>query len=244
MSNPPRHRTRPADGRSLPVVDLGIAPYEPVQSLQQKLRIAVADGLFPGVILLLEHEPVITLGNRRSPSDLRDPDQARSRGVPVVMSERGGQATLHAPGQLVVYPIVPIPRRDLRGYVHRLEATFAEVLSLHGVAAGRRQGHPGLYVRGEKIMSVGLRCHRWVASHGASLNVNVDLSLFDLLVSCGESDLRQTSLERLLGRACDMPTVKAASLEAFRRVFGWRLQPPQRLPHSAVEETLQTHGMS
>ena len=99
------------------------------------------------------------------------------------------------------------------------------LLAEHGVSAHRRDGHPGLYVRGEKIMSVGLRCSRWVASHGASFNVNVDISLFDLIVSCGETDLRQTSLQAVAGRAFAMDEMKAACVDALGRVFGWELTP-------------------
>ena len=241
---------------ALPVLDLGIAPYAPLQELQGRLRTAVADGMLPGVILLLEHEPVITLGNRGVEADLRDPALALSRGVEVVTSERGGQATLHAPGQLILYPIVRIPRRDLRAFVRDLEEVFLVVLAAHGVAAHRRDGHPGLYVSGAeeasgaaeasgakdvsgaKIMSVGLRCHRWVASHGASFNVSVDLSLFDLVVSCGEAGLRQTSLDRLTGRAHAMGDVKMSCLDAMRRVFGWELAPPLEVPYTAVQQAL------
>jgi lipoyl(octanoyl) transferase len=229
---------RPAKTPRLSVFDLGIVPYEPLQQLQGQLRAAVADGLIPGVILLLEHEPVITLGNRRAPADLRDHALVNSRGVAVVVSERGGRATLHAPGQLVAYPIVSIPRHDLRAYVHGLEEVFAIVLGGYGVTAQRREGHPGLYVHGDKIMSVGLRCHRWVTSHGTSFNVSVDLSLFDLVVSCGETQLRQTSLQAVTGGTHDMPEVKAACLEAFCRVFDWRIAPLRALSYDGVEEAL------
>ncbi len=173
--------------------DLGIAPYLPVQYLQARLRARVADGDIPGVILLLEHEPVITLGSRGAHADLRSPALVAAQGIEVVTSERGGQTTLHAPGQLVSYPIVPIPRQDLRSYVHNLEETLISLLGDLGVTASRRDGRPGLYVNGDKIASVGLRCSRWVSSHGTSLNVTIDLALFDLIVSCGEADLRQTS---------------------------------------------------
>jgi lipoyl(octanoyl) transferase len=222
----------------LPVFDLGVAPYQPVQRLQCRLRTAVADEYLPGVVLLLEHEPVITLGNRCTAADLQDPALIRSRAMPVVPTERGGQATLHAPGQLVVYPIVPIPRRDLRGYVHDLEEVFVLMLADLDIAAHRREGRPGLYVQGDKIMSVGLRCHRWVASHGASFNVSVDLSLFDLVVSCGERSLRQTSLRAITGRSYRMEQIKSAYLEAFRRVFDWELAPLRTLPYECVEQTL------
>ena len=218
--------------------DLGLAPYEPVQQLQARLREAVAGGLLPGVLLLLEHEPVITLGSRGTPADLRDLSRIRERGVAVARSERGGQATLHAPGQLVSYPILPIPRRDLAAYVYSLEETVIVLLAGLGVPAHRRDGRPGVYIDGEKIVSVGLRCQRWVASHGTSLNVTPDLSLFDLMVSCGEPELKQTSLQALRGRAFAMDHVKALYIDAAREVFGWDLAPLRTVSYARVEQEL------
>ncbi len=220
----------------------GSLPYEPVQELQGRLRVAVAGrvlpGATPGVVLLLEHEPVITLGSRGSSNDLCDLRHIRSLGVQVLSSERGGQATLHAPGQLVSYLIVPIPGRDLRAFVHSLEETLLVLLASLGVFGHRREDRPGLYVDGEKIASVGLRCHRWVASHGTSLNVDVDLDLFDLIVSCGEPGLRQTSLRSVTGRDYDMDLLKLRYVEAASQVFGWELAKPHKLSYDQVETVL------
>lgn len=209
------------------VFDLGFAPYLPVQDLQQRLRRAVAEGELAGVILLVEHPPTVTLGKRADPAvDLRDAEELKRRKVAVVRSERGGRATVHAPGQLVIYPVVPIPRRDLRAYVYGLEEMARLVLERLGLQAHRRPGFPGLYVQEKKIASVGLRCERWVASHGISLNVNVELDLFDLIVSCGEADLRQTSLQALTGNTYSMGEIKTLCWVELQTVFGWKLDPP------------------
>jgi lipoyl(octanoyl) transferase len=226
----------------LAVFDLGIAPYGPVQELQGRLRRAVADGVVPGVVLLLEHYPVITLGNRGSPDDLCDLSQIRSIGIEVSPSERGGQATLHAPGQLISYLIVPIPERNLRRFVHDLEEALVVLLGGFGVEAQRREGRPGLYVEGDKIASLGLRCHRWVASHGTSLNISVDLSLFDFIVSCGEPGLRQTSLTALTGLDYGMDLVKERYVEAIARVFGWELTASRTMKYDRVETALGLAG--
>ncbi len=219
------------------VFDLGVAPYQPVQALQNRLRAAVIAGQIPGVLLLLEHEPVITMGSRAGLQDLRG-----SCGVPVAESERGGQATLHAPGQLVSYPIVPIPGRDLSTYVRGLEEANILVLKRFGVASERRPGRPGLYVQGDKISSVGLRCQRWVASHGTSLNVTIDLSLFSTVVSCGEPDLGQVSIESLTGARPAIAAVKLAYIHAVIQVFGWRLSPLRAAPYGEVEAQLGLNG--
>jgi lipoate-protein ligase B len=139
---------------------------------------------------------------------------------------------------LVSYPIVPVPGHDLRAFVNALEETLVVLLADLGVAARRREGHPGLYVGNDKIASVGLRCRRWVASHGTSLNVSLDLSLFDQIVSCGEPTLRQTSLETLASRHFTMAEIKTRYLAAAERVFGWRLLPLRAVAYDEVERTL------
>ncbi|OFV81838.1 MAG: lipoyl(octanoyl) transferase [Acidobacteria bacterium RBG_16_64_8] len=218
----------------IPVLDLGVAPYLPVQDLQMRLRHAVADGAIPAVILVLEHEPVITLGKRGLATDIRRPQDVVARGVVIVESERGGQVTLHAPGQLVTYPIMPIPQRDVRPYVFALEEVLSRVLLAADLTPSRRSGRPGLYLDGAKVASLGLRCERGVASHGTSLNVDIDLSLFDLVTACGEPDVHQTSMRAALGRPVTMAWVKQAYLVAFRAVFGSTLAPMRALPYDQV----------
>lgn len=237
VSHIPRHPLKPQPPE-FPVFDLGVAPYEPVQQLQKRLRTEVADGALPGILLLLEHEPVITLGGRAGPQDLRSGARANARPLEVVVSERGGQATLHAPGQLVSYPIVPIPNRDLTAYVRGLEQANLLVLAQLGIDAERHQGRPGLYVDGHKISSVGLRCQRWVSSHGTSLNVDLDLAFFDNIVSCGEPGLRQTSIAALLGQAPAMNAVKKLYIQAVVQVFGWNLRGLECVSFDCVEARL------
>jgi lipoyl(octanoyl) transferase len=244
MSGRPLKPSAPA----LPVFDLGLAPYLPVQDLQRRLRTAVAEGRTHGVLLLLEHEPVITFGSRAGSHDLRacadsgaGPGFVSAQTSPplqVVVSERGGQATLHAPGQLISYPVVPIPGRDLGDYVRGLEQAIILLLAALGIRGQRREGRPGVYVSGDKISSVGLRCQRWVSSHGTSLNVSIDLSLFDAIVSCGEPDLRQTSIARLIARTPNMDQVKHLYIQSVQQVFGWELLPMRPVALDRIESEL------
>ncbi|GAB4245982.1 MAG: lipoyl(octanoyl) transferase LipB [Thermoleophilia bacterium] len=225
-TSPNTTTTRPAIAPIRPF-DLGIVPYREAQELQRRLRRAVAGGLLPGALLVLEHPVVITLGSRAGLADLRGEAVAHGKPVEVVHSERGGAATLHAPGQLVAYPVMPIPGRDLRRYVRGLEEVLVRLLADLGIVAERSPGRPGLYVAGDKIASVGLRCERWVASHGTSLNVSLDLGLFDLIVSCGEHGLRQTSIAELTGSAPSMEELKSRYVQIFAEVFGIALAPLQ-----------------
>ena len=208
--------------------DLGVAPYLQVQRLQTHLRHAVLQGRIPGVLLLLEHHPVVTVGAHAPLSDLLDPDDAARRGLDIVRSERGGRTTIHAPGQLLAYPVLHIPGRDLRAYVNGLEEVLLRVLEPFGLQAERIPGRPGLYVDGRKIASLGLRCEHGVASHGSSLNVDTDLALFDLITSCGEPGLRQTSIARITGRTPCLHSLKTAYVQAFASVFDCPITVPRQ----------------
>ena len=231
--------TESARSATLHPFDLGVVPYEPVQDLQGRLRRAVSLRQGPAVLLLLEHEPVITLGTHALRSDVHDQTAAAARGVRIAQSDRGGQCTLHAPGQLVSYPILPIPHRDLRAYVHDLEEVLLVLLRALDIDAHRSDKRPGLFCGGRKIASLGLRCEHGIASHGTALNVSNDLSLFDLITSCGEPGLRQISVQQAAGRTFTVDEFKAWYIEAFRLVFGATLAPLRRLSYALVEDSLR-----
>jgi lipoate-protein ligase B len=225
---------------SIEAYDLGVVPYLAVQELQGRLRRAVATGRTRNALLLLEHRPVITLGAHAAATDVRDPALAARRGVEIARSERGGQCTLHAPGQLVCYPVMLVPRRDLRAYIHDLEEVLLLVLAREGLRADRVDGSPGLYLHGLKIASLGLRCEHGVASHGSALNVNVDLSLFDLVTSCGDHRLRQTSMQDATGRPHSMQHIKTRYLQAFCQIFGMKTSTLHTLPYERPEHSLDS----
>jgi lipoate-protein ligase B len=123
-----------------------------------------------------------------------------------------------------------------------LEEANILLLADLGIVAERRPGRPGLYVEGDKISSVGLRCQRWVSSHGTSLNVSIDLSLFEAIVSCGEPQMHQTSIRGLLGRAPAMADVKQAYIRAVQQVFGWHFADLRPVSYSRVEADLGLEG--
>jgi len=196
---------------ALEVRDLGLADYLQVLALQQELNQQRQAGRIGDTVLIVEHPPVITLGARRSANRLLvEPDELKRRGIDVVEIRRGGGATAHNPGQLVVYPILHLQRLGLGAgeYVRTLEAIGIDLLARAGVAAERRKGFPGLWTGGRKIASVGVRVRRFVTYHGMAINICNDLSLVDVMVPCGLDGVVMTSAERETGRNGEMEQVK------------------------------------
>jgi lipoyl(octanoyl) transferase len=207
---------------------LGRIGYAEAHDLQKRLVAERADGAIPDQLLLLEHPPVLTLGRHSDPAHiLASPETLAERGVEVHRVERGGEVTYHGPGQLVAYPIVALAERGLllRPLVRALEAALVATCASFGVAADRRDGHPGCWcdpdgVAPRKIGALGLRIERGVSYHGIALNVSVDLADFELIDACGMPGVHSTSIDaERLGRDADLPGPSTASVERAARVF-------------------------
>jgi lipoyl(octanoyl) transferase len=155
------------------------------------------------LLLLVEHEPVVTLGRgTRAHSLPLSPAELEQRGIAVYEVERGGDVTFHGPGQLVGYPILDLRqhKEDLHWYLRSLEAALIAGLHSVGIAAAAHPGLTGVWTRGRKLASIGIHVKQWVTFHGFALNVNTDLSYFDLIVPCGIRDVVMTSVALELGR--------------------------------------------
>ncbi len=177
-------------------------PYVEAWKRQLRLWRDRLEGRIGDTLVSCQHPPTITLGRHGPIEDVRAPDaDLRRRGVRVVRSDRGGRATVHAPGQAVVYPIVALEPRGLavRAWVDLLEECAREVLAGLGIAATRRPGRPGLWTERGKIAFIGLRVARGVSYHGLAVNVDLDVSLFDCIVPCGAAADRITSVAIELG---------------------------------------------
>jgi len=216
------------------VLDLGRRPYGEALALQRELvERRIQGGLSNDLLLLLEHDPVVTLGRGGRPESLPlSPADLGRRGIEWYEVERGGDVTYHNPGQLVGYPILDLHqhRLDLHWYLRQLEATLIAALGELGIAAERKPPYTGVWVGGRKIASLGVHVRRWVTLHGFALNVNNDLSGFDLIVPCGIPGVRMTSVARELGSASWSDT-RAAVVAAFGRAF-------EREPRAAQPEHL------
>ena len=204
---------------------LGRVDYHEALALQKRLVAERAEGRIGDQLLLLEHPPVLTLGRGADPAHIRaDPPTLAARGIEVIQVERGGEVTYHGPGQLVAYPILALSARGLlvRPLVRALEAALVTTCAAYGVAAARRDGHPGCWCDPDgadprKIGALGLRIERGVSYHGIALNVSVDLADFDLIDPCGMPDTVSTSIDRELGRADLRPST--ASVERAGWIF-------------------------
>ncbi|HSJ75487.1 MAG TPA: lipoyl(octanoyl) transferase LipB [Gemmatimonadales bacterium] len=211
--------------RRLVVQELGSRPYAEVLELQRSLaRQRVSGELAEDLLLLVEHEPVVTLGRRTQPQSLPlSATELNRRGVQQYEVERGGDATFHGPGQLVGYPILDLRehREDLHWYLRTLEEALIRGLDALSIPAERNPGLTGVWTRGRKIASIGIHVKQWVTYHGFALNVNTDLSYFDLIVPCGIQDVVMTSVAMELGRTDDVlwREARQAVVEGFGQAF-------------------------
>ncbi len=193
------------------------------QQLQGRL---LADPLGPDAVLLLEHEPCYTLGRGATEAFLRfDPALPPA---PLFRIDRGGEVTHHAPGQLVLYPVLNLQRHgaDLHLYLRQLEAVVIDLLADLGLEGQRQPGLTGVWLEGRKLAAIGVGARRWISQHGLALNVDCDLAGFGPIVPCGIGD-------RPVGRLVDwLPGLSPAALAprllaAFGQRFGLELRPPR-----------------
>jgi lipoyl(octanoyl) transferase len=225
----------------LEAVWLGRIGYREAWELQKELVAKRAEGSIGDRLLLLEHDPVLTLGRQGDEAHvLVSPRELRRRGIEVIRVERGGEVTYHGPGQLVGYPIIRLGDRGLlvRPLVAALEAAMIETAARLGVEAFRRDGHPGCWVEGErgrpnrKIGALGLRIERGVSYHGIALNIDPDLRDFELIDPCGVPGLVSSSIAEELGRNAEPPTTAAVERagEIFAGAFGAAIGAPVAWP--------------
>lgn len=188
---------------------LGRVDYPRAFELQRGLAARRAAGEIGDTLLLLEHEPVYTLGRRATDAEvLFDPDTLAARGITIEHTDRGGRVTYHGPGQLVGYPITDLgPNGDLVAYVRKLEHAMIGLCADFGVTAGTVGGLTGVWVGNDKIGAIGVHVSRGVTTHGFAINVTTDLSMFNGIIPCGIVDRGVTSLQALTGRALPLPLV-------------------------------------
>ena len=214
----------------LEVHSMGLVSYQVALETQRSLVTARQAGQLPDQLLLLQHQPVITVGvsgRSRTNHILASPAELRDHGIEVIEVPRGGDVTYHGPGQLVGYPIIDLrpDRCDVHRYVRDLEEVLIRTVASYGVKARRRSGLTGVWVGDDKLAAIGVRLSRWVASHGFALNVTTNLEHFRFIVPCGLVESGVTSLECLLRPVPSLDQLEASISREFAFVFGRRIQP-------------------
>jgi lipoate-protein ligase B len=197
-------------------------PYQAGLDMQYRLLAARQRNEIPDTVLILQHTPTITLGNRgRDNYLLKTAEEYKALGIEVFHAERGGDVTYHAPGQWVLYPIIHLggSEADSHGYLWNLEEVALRTLADFGIAGFRREGKNGAWTEQGKVAAIGFRLKRWVAFHGMSFNVSLDLSGFQTIVPCGLVGQPVASMKTVLGGTCpSMESVRDRLLANFSTV--------------------------
>ena len=206
--------------RILKVERLGRLEYGAGLEVQKQTERAVLTGEQPDTLLLLEHPHTLTRGRRaKTEGIIAPPEVLRERGVTVFETNRGGKVTYHGLGQIVGYPIINLSpdREDVHRFVRDLEEVLIRALKDFGVEAFRIEGLTGVHTPRGKVAAIGVHIARWVTTHGFALNVNTDLSYFDLIIACEGEPV--TSMKELLGREVELLEVEDRIVENFAPVF-------------------------
>ena len=200
------------------ILDLGRKSYKDVWNLQKKMQLKRLNGDIGDVLILVEHDPVYTLGKNANPDHLL---QSRDRSIDVFNVERGGDITFHGPGQLVGYPILDLSnyKKSVSWYMRSLEQLTIDVLHEFKISAKRVEGLTGVWVGDEKIAAQGVRLTKWITMHGFSININTDLSFYDGIIPCGIFNHGVTSMKKILNRTQKMEKVKSLVIDKFNQIF-------------------------
>ena len=212
--------------RTIQVIRPGLVSYQEGLELQQQARQRVAGGDVAGVLILLEHQPVITTGRGGGRENLRTSlSGLQAERIEVVETNRGGNITCHNPGQLVGYPVLNLSRwqEDVHWYVEQLEEVLIRTVARYGIVAGRKARYTGVWAGNRKMAAIGVSVRNWITSHGFALNVNNDLALFQQIVPCGIEDFGVTSLQTA-GVTATVTEVAAQIVTEFATVFAAELQ--------------------
>ncbi len=207
---------------------LGRIEYNSAYSIQEELVTKRLRGQVPDTLILLEHEPVITVGRSGSLNNiLITEDERLKEKIALFKINRGGDVTYHGPGQLVGYPILDLNGygRDIHKFLRLLEEVIIKVLAGYGLKALRLRGLTGVWIGRKKIASIGVGVRKWVSFHGFSLNVAPDMRYFSFINPCGLGDGKMTSMKELLGREVSIAEVREKVVKTFSEVFNVKLEP-------------------
>ena len=204
--------------RKIDILNLGIKPYKEVWDLQKELVEKRQNGQINDTLILVEHEPVYTLGKNADENHIL---QHSPQDVKTYHIERGGDVTFHGPGQLVGYPILDLHnyKKSISWYMRSLEQLIIDTLAEYGITAERKVGLTGVWVGDEKIAALGVRVTRWVTMHGFALNVTPDLIYYSGIIPCGIFEYGVTSMAKLVTNEITVNSVKRVLTKMFMNQF-------------------------
>ena len=211
---------------TLDIYELGTVPYEKALEYQENLLAKRIADEIPDSLILLEHPPTITTGRKGNTGNLLvRKEYLEKHGISFIHASRGGDITFHGPGQIVGYPILNLKNHemDIRKHLRSIEEVIIRTLSDFGIEGGRIDGVTGVWVKRSKIASIGIAIRKWVTYHGFALNVSTNLDYFELILSCGITDVRITSIGSWLGNEENvrMDDVTRSVIKNFMGVFGF-----------------------
>jgi lipoyl(octanoyl) transferase len=210
---------------NIEILDWGLIDYEEAWEKQKEIVSEIQKNRDRNVFILCEHPAVITIGRAGSAGNIIIKDSFLNQmGIKVIYSDRGGDVTLHNPGQLVGYPIfnLSVFKQDLHWFLREIEAVLIDTIAEFGVIGGRVDGLTGVWVEGErKIAAMGLHCSRWVTSHGFALNVDNSIEQFSYIVPCGIKDKNKTvtSVKAETGKDISIVDLKSINIEKMKKRF-------------------------
>lgn len=211
---------------TLDIYELGTVPYEKALEYQESLLAKRIAEEIPDSLILLEHPPTITTGRKGNTGNLLvRKEYLEKHGVSFVHASRGGDITFHGPGQIVGYPILNLKNHemDIRKHLRSIEEVIIRTLGDFEIEGRRIDGVTGVWVKRSKIASIGIAIRKWVTYHGFALNVSTNLDYFELILSCGITDVRITSIGSWLGNeeSIKMDDVVRSVIKNFMGVFGF-----------------------
>jgi lipoate-protein ligase B len=207
---------------NLKIIDLGFTPYRESYLFQRRILNDLIRGESEDVLLLAEHPVVITMGRRGTRKHIyADRELLKKEKIGVLEVDRGGDVTIHCPGQLVTYPLFDLNRhkKDIRLFINKLETALSETLLKYGLVADKGIDLTGVWVEGKKIGFIGIGVSHWITYHGASLNINNDLEYFSIIKPCGIDGLAVSNLKNMLNREVPMNDLKEVMAEKYCEVF-------------------------
>jgi len=226
------------------LVEYDTLEYRESLELQKRIReIKEENRDFSDFLLVLQHNPIFTIGKKGSRGDILVPEEMlKKEGIDILDVKRGGEVTYHGPGQLVGYLHLNLTRINISVYqfVRKMEEVLIDLLKEYGIEGWRMEGYPGVWINHQgrkwKIAAIGARASKMITSHGLALNVNTNMDHFRLIVPCGITEYEPTSMKQVLTKTLDINEIYKKFEKIYERIFEMNLE---KISENKLEEMLK-----